>query len=168
MGCAPWVTLVGWNEDPLIDLAVFRLHGCGDRSWPDPILGHMRGSTQHLVAGQDAFYLGYPAVESFSYTAALPGGSHPAPVLRKGALMTVQNGQYILDSLALPGFSGSPVYYQLGIIGSWAIAGVVTGYPLVKKEMGLSGSGLALSLRTDGNMTCCSPIDKALELIRSP
>ena len=112
------VTLVDWNEDPLIDVVVFRLHGFGDRSWPDPVLGHTRAPGQGLAAGQDVFYLGYPAVEGFSYTTALPNGSHPAPVLRKRAFMTVQNGQYILDSLALPGFSGSPVYYQLGITGS--------------------------------------------------
>ena len=146
---------------------MFRLHGFGERNWSDPVVGFTRELRQYPVHGQDMFYFGYPAVDAFSYTATLPGGTHPAPVVRKGAFMTLQNGQYILDSLALPGFSGAPVYYQLGITGSWSIAGVVIGYPLVEKRVGLADSDLPLFLRTDGNMTCCTPINKALDIIEA-
>ena len=160
-------TLVGRNDNQAVDLAVFRLNGMGDRGWRDPVLEDGRGEEELIVAGQDVFYFGYPSVETFPYTNALPGSSRPIPVLRKGALMTAQSGQYILDSLALRGFSGGPAYYQLGMSGPWTIAGVVTGYPKVEKEVGLRDSDLELFLRTDGNMTCCTPIERALDIIRA-
>ena len=159
------VTLVGRNDDEVVDLAVFRLNGIDDRSWPDPALGYSHEPEKTIVAGQDVIYFGYPAVKAFPYTNALPGSSHPIPVLRKGALMTAQSGQYILDSLALRGFSGGPAYYQLGMSGPWTIAGVVTGYPIVEKEVGMRDSDLELFLQTDGNMTCCTPIERALDII---
>ncbi len=152
-------TFVAKNQDEKVDVALFKLKDHDSSSWTDML----PGSNEGLLLGQDVYYIGFP--QALKHTVPYPNLTIPMPVVRKGILMAQTEGRFIIDSLALDGFSGSSLYYQRGITGEWAVGGVITSYPLVKREVAFVENHNKMPLYTDGHMTDCTPIQKVLDLI---
>lgn len=152
-------TFIAKNQDKKVDVALFRLEDHDSFTWTDVLPGTNEG----LLFGQDVYYMGFP--QALQHTVPYPELTIPMPVVRKGIIMAQTEGRFIVDSLALDGFSGSPMYYQRGLTGEWAIGGVITSYPLVEREVALIDDHNKIPLYTDGHMTDCTPIQKVLDLI---
>ena len=150
------VELIGTDDAQEVDAAVFKLLGHDSHKWVDMLSKGDEG----IVLSQEVYYVGFPS--AIQYTHTMPDLEVPMPVARKGVLMAMTGRNYVIDSLAIEGFSGSPMYYETGMDGRWIVGGIITGYPIIKREASLMERHNKMPFYTDGHMTYCTPIDKVL------
>jgi hypothetical protein len=109
---------------------------------PTPRESHVTLSIGGIFLGQDVYFLGFP-YKMWSDVGALMGGL-PCPLLKKGTLSTLGNGDpqiLYVDAINNEGFSGGPLlFYPIGKRQELHIAGVVSKFR-VEREPVLDSEG---------------------------
>lgn len=104
------------------DVAVY---GVPDDLRPTWYVGSLEVTDQGLVYGQDCFILGYPYLLAGDIT---PQGTQ-LPLIKKavisGRLKRDWGDLWLVDTIANPGYSGSPLVFQVAGTREFRVAGVV-------------------------------------------
>lgn len=159
----------GWLERPMelighsstTDISVFSLPHFIVKRHPMP------ATREHIVYGQDVYFLGFP----FGLKNDLGdlNNGFPAPIIKKAILSNVPGptGEVLLlDGLNNPGFSGGPVVFKAYDDSQYyKVAGVISGYRAETENALLNNSPTAIQYRTNTGIIIAYTIDNALELI---
>lgn len=159
---------IRYPSNPRVDIAVMKFQ---QPLFLTPVYENVN-TTNGLVFGQDVYYVGFP-YEYDSILGMFPGGNMPIPFVKKACMSAILQdgaGTILLDGISNPGFSGSPVCFNM--IGStektMRIIGVVSGYRFAPQPVyDHSGSQKDFYVKENTGIIIVSDIKHAVEVAES-
>ena len=124
----------------------------------------MEATSEGLIYGQDAYFLGYPY--GFTGQFMFGSGGYPLPFVKKAVVSLLNMKKVFLDGHNNPGFSGGPVIFSNTGNTNYKVAAVISGYRIVEEPVFAGDKQSGLTYRYNTGIIVADTIAYAIEIIQ--